>query len=70
MATTKIFEATTSIFEIAPKNFFVFFFNRKMIFVLKQTFSEKKNFCVYNVVLDILILDFFPFLLITFFKIA
>ena len=45
-----------------------------MIFVLKQTFFEKKIcrqnliFCVFNVVLDILILDFFPFLLITFFK--
>ena len=30
-------------FEIAPKHFFVFFFNRKLIFVLKQTVFEKKN---------------------------
>ena len=48
------------------QTFFVFFFNRKLIFVFKQTFFEKKKFCmqnlifcVYNVVLDILILDFF-----------
>ena len=39
MATTKIFQ---SIFKISPKIFFVFFFNGKMIFVLKQTFFEKK----------------------------
>ena len=40
MATTKIFQ---SIFEIAPKNFLCFFFNRKLIFVFKQTFLEKKT---------------------------
>ena len=40
MAKTKILLST---FEIAPKNFFVFFFNRKLIFVLKQTFFEKKT---------------------------
>ena len=37
MATTKIFR----IFEIAPK-IFLCFFNGKLIFVLKQTFYEKK----------------------------
>ena len=70
MATTNVYQ---SIFEIAPK-IFVGFFNRTLIFVLKETIFEKKIlplnliFCVYNVVLDILILDFFPFLLIKFFK--
>ena len=73
MATTKIF---LSIFEIAPKNFFVFFFQPQNDFrTPTNIFLKKKNFackilffCVYNVVLDILILNFFPFLLIKFFK--
>ena len=71
MATTKIF---LSIFEIALKNFSCFFFNCKLIFVFKQTFFEKKilhanfNFLLYNVVLDILILDFFSFSLRNFFQ--
>ena len=49
---------------------FLRFSNRKLIFVLKPKFFEEKKFCmqnlifcVYNVVLDILILDFFPFCL-------
>ena len=56
---------------ILPPKIFKVFFNRKMIFVFKQTFFEKKTclqvliFCVYNVVLDILILDFFLFFFIT-----
>ena len=60
-----------SMFLKLPPIIFVFF-NHKLIFVLKQTFKKKfcrKKiiFCVYNVVLDILILDFFPFLFIIFF---
>ena len=71
MATTKIF---LIIFEIVLKNFFCLFFNRKLISVFKQTFREKiimhakfSFLCVYNVVLDILILDFFSFSLHSFF---
>ena len=51
--------------EIAPKFFFVFFFNLKSNFVLKQTFSKKKFacklliFCLHNVVHDAQKLDFF-----------
>ena len=52
-----------SIFEIAPKIFFVFFFQPQ------NDFRTQTNiFYVYNVVLDIPLLDFFPFLFITFFK--
>ena len=57
------------------QKFFVFFSNRKLIFVFKQTIFEEKKFCmqnlifcVYNVVLDILILDFFSFSLHNFFQ--
>ena len=65
----------TSIFLMATtKIFLCFFFNRKVIFVFKQTFFEKKFcmqnliFCVHNVVLDILKLDFFSFSLHNFFQ--
>ena len=66
MATTKIF---LSIFEIAPKIFFVFFSTAKWFSYSNKHFKmQNLIFCVYNVVLDILILNFFPFLLIKFFK--
>ena len=71
MATTKIF---LSILEIAPKILFVFFSTAKWFSYKNKHFFEKKFcmqnlvFCVYNVVLDKLILNFFPFLLIKFFK--
>ena len=45
MATTKNFQ---SIFEVAPKNIFCVFFNRKLIFVLKQTIFEKKLHSKFN----------------------
>ena len=64
MVTQKIFSSS---FENLPHNFF-FFFNRKSNFVGKQTFFEKKTFCmqnlvfcVQNVVLDTIILAFFFF---------
>ena len=40
MATQKIFQV---ILKIWPKIFFGFFFNRKSIFVRKQTFFEEKK---------------------------
>ena len=63
MAATKVFQ---SIFEIVHSFFWFTFLNRKLIYVLEQTFLKKNCmqnliFCVYNVVLDILILDFFLF---------
>ena len=71
MATQKIFQV---ILKIWPKIFFVFF-NGKSIFVRKQTFFEKKNccmqnliFCVHNVVLDTIKLAFIFFSLNFFFK--
>ena len=72
MAMTKIFR---SIFEIAPKKFLWFFFQPQIDFSYSnKQFSKKKIcmqnliFCVYNVVLDILILDCFSFSLHKFFQ--
>ena len=72
MATIKNFQ---SIFEIAPKFFLCFFFQPRIDFRTQTNIFEKFSmqnliFCVYKVVLDRLILDFFPFLLIIFFKLA
>ena len=64
MATQKNFQLTLKIW---PKKFFVFFFNRKLNFVRKQTFFEiffcMQNliFCVHNVVLDTIKLAFIFF---------
>ena len=72
MATRKNFSSN---FENLAQKFFVFFFNRKSIFVRKQTFFEKKNFCmqnlifcVHNVVLDTTKLAFIFFSPNFFFK--
>ena len=70
-ATTKTFQSN---FAIAPKKFFCVFFNRKLYFVLKPIIFENKNlhakifFCLYIVVLYLLILDFFHFSLHNFFQ--
>ena len=72
VATQKVF---LSNFESLAQKFFRFFFNRKSIFVRKQTFFEKKKicmqnliFCVHNVVLDTIKLAFIFFSLNFFFK--
>ena len=65
MATTKYFQNN---FKIALKIFFWFCLNRKLIFVLKKNCRQNLHFCVYKVVLDILIMDFFPFSLHNFFQ--
>ena len=73
MATTKIFQ---NICEISHKNFFCVIFQPQIDFRTQTNTFKKKIciqnliFCVYNVVLDMLILDFFPFFFITFFKSA
>ena len=59
--------ATTKNFLKSPPQFFLCFFSSKMIFVLKKN-MQHLIICVYNVVLDVLIWDFFHFLLIIFFK--
>ena len=64
MATQKIFQV---ILKIWPKNFFVFFLNRKSNFVRKhqifRNFFCMQNliFCVHNVVLDTIKLAFIFF---------
>ena len=67
MAMTKFFQ---NIFEIVSK---IFFSQPQIDFRTQKNFFEKKFiknliFCVYNVVLDILILDFFSFSLHKFFQ--
>ena len=56
----------TSIFLMAK--FFCVFFLFKQTFLKKKNLHAKFIFCVHNVVLDILILDFFSFSLHNFFQ--
>ena len=64
MATTKYCDDKIFLCFFQPQNDFRI---QKNIF-LKKNCMQNLIFCVYNVVLDILILDLFPFLFITFLK--